>query len=186
MDDQTRSIIRNVKGPGMLANPDPQDGRVCGGGTDLPCAFPQFARTTSCACSSPNAKPDVCDKQQWGSGCWLYEDAGWIEEREGSGRRFSGVEALGYCLLTDGLSSRTTGRLPGRKISRLILITYGSGIRKNIHRSWASTVCLARRCSWCLRRRGSEWRNLGLHARDISWRHARQVPSPWTLGAVLA
>lgn len=58
MDDQTRSIIRNVKGAGTQAPLQiPTE----------PANTAQSVRTTSSACSSPNARPAVCDKRLlWG------------------------------------------------------------------------------------------------------------------------
>jgi len=130
MDDQTRSIIRNVKGPGMLPDcPCPRYPEA-----DRLTVFLQFARTTSCACSSPNVRPAACDKRTWGR--WWSQQV-YESKRCGlgcmrlTGHRLFGVEALGYSLLTNVASSRTTGRLlPVRQISRLILITHGSGIRE--------------------------------------------------------
>lgn len=83
MDDQTRSIIRNVKGAGKTAEASPSSSGLRGdtvgdGKTDMVFSL-QFARTIFCACSSPNARPDACDKQIWWSGgCrswprWLHE-----------------------------------------------------------------------------------------------------------------
>ena len=55
MDDQTRSIIRNVKGPGMHL---PTEARI-----EPQLIRAQSARTTFSACSSPNVRPGVCDKR---------------------------------------------------------------------------------------------------------------------------
>jgi hypothetical protein len=63
MDDQTRSIIRNVKGPGTLHLPlifHPTNAKLI--------HDKQSARTTSSACSSPNVRPGVCDKRNQLSG----------------------------------------------------------------------------------------------------------------------
>ncbi|PNY24561.1 hypothetical protein TCAP_05503, partial [Tolypocladium capitatum] len=54
-----------------------------------------------------------------GVGCKTTRDGwvgheGWVEH-ESWGRRFVGVSALGHGPLADELSSRTTGRLPGRE-----------------------------------------------------------------------
>lgn len=76
MDDQTRSIIRNVKGPGMqfptilrlsflgVDKPDRIMRRNESGMellTNISCK--QFVRMTSFACSSPNVRPAACDKE---------------------------------------------------------------------------------------------------------------------------
>jgi hypothetical protein len=60
MDDQTRSIIRNVKGPGTHTYPP-----ICLPTRNTNTA--QSVRTTSSAFSSPSARPAACDKRSlWG------------------------------------------------------------------------------------------------------------------------
>lgn len=68
MDDQTRSIIRNVKGPGMHAftrsiRQDLSDQRLI-----LPSS--QFALTTSWFSSSPSAKPAASVKEKASTPFW--------------------------------------------------------------------------------------------------------------------
>ncbi|KAL3456068.1 ribosomal protein S28e-domain-containing protein [Aspergillus heterothallicus] len=71
MDDQTRSIIRNVKGPGTFIRSSNRKGRA-----EIRIEehiwkervltwprYPQSVSTTSSACSNPNARPAVSDKR---------------------------------------------------------------------------------------------------------------------------
>lgn len=73
MDDSTRSIIRNVKGPGMFppkrspALANEFDGTSIDHSTNM---YTQSVRTTFSACSSLSVKPDVCDKRLR----WRYDD----------------------------------------------------------------------------------------------------------------
>lgn len=70
MDDQSRSIIRNVKGPGMLSNCEflsPREARIWADSahrrrTSELTSASQSVRTTSSACSSLSVRPVGCDK----------------------------------------------------------------------------------------------------------------------------
>jgi hypothetical protein len=63
MDDQTRSIIRNVKGPGMFLSMDAEELRLGSWRFKLLTGLLlQSAKTTFSASSSPSVKPAVCDK----------------------------------------------------------------------------------------------------------------------------
>lgn len=66
MDDQTRSIIRNVKGPGTKRLPPAHPIRnplERGRGHPANVRLLQSVRTTSYACSSPNVRPEGCVKK---------------------------------------------------------------------------------------------------------------------------
>jgi len=149
MDDQSRSIIRNVKGPGMLTRAliDPSARSLTW--------VRQSVRTISSASSSPSVKPAGCDKQCVDNGedyegdhlawdgmttrqsLWTGFGLGWILSRRlGMGQFLSrGVKELSCS--TNHEAARSTaqtkdffephtvnGRLPLSEWTRGILVTW--------------------------------------------------------------
>lgn len=112
MDDETRSIIRNVKGPGMDQEPLAHDSELV---ADTSCANFQSRRTTFCACWSRSARREGCDK-------WCFHS---VVERMCLGRKIT--NPLGCGEMINGTSS---GRIEIRNALEGLSIFKSNGIHR--------------------------------------------------------